>query len=154
MDILDNVIPYIAGEEEKVEREPLKILDASFVISAQCNRVPVTDGHTECVSIKLKNKAEPQQLIDAWNQYRSEIFELKLLNAPERPTVYYPEIGYPQPKLHRHLHKGMGVAIGGLRPCPLLDYKFTLCSNNVIRGAAGGAILCAELLLRKGLIFW
>lgn len=163
LDIVDNLIPYIAGETEKVETEPQKILGAikdgkvipaDFKISAQCTRVPITDGHTACVSIKLKSTASPEAIIAAWNDFSGDLQPLNLQLAPERPLYYFPQANYPQPKLHRHLEEGMSVAIGGLTKCPLLDYKFTLCSNNMVRGAAGGAILTAELLLRKGLIFW
>ncbi len=163
MDIMDNVIPYINGEEQKVEQEPLKILGsyregkidpADIVISAQCNRVPVADGHTECVSIKLKTKAAPGEIIEAWQSFASEAQQLELHLAPKKPIHYFHEPNFPQPKLHRNLDRGMSISIGRLRPCPLLDYKFALLSHNTIRGGAGGAILCAELMVRKGLIFW
>lgn len=163
MDILDNVIPYIRGEEEKLETEPLKIFgklsegkisNATMRITAQCNRVPVTDGHMECVSIKLKDKPSKFHLIDAWKQFSSEAQALTLPFAPEFPIHYFENEHFPQPKIHRNLDKGMAVSVGRLRDCPLLDYKFTLLSHNTIRGAAGGAILCAELLVRKGHVFW
>lgn len=163
MDIMDNVIPFISGEEQKIEQEPLKILGtfrggivepASIKISAQCNRVAVTDGHTECVSIKLKSKAARQDLINAWRDFKGDVHKMGLPLAPNLPTYYFQEDHFPQPKLHRNLEKGMAVAIGRLRECPLLDFKFTLLSHNTIRGAAGGAILCAELLLKSGRLFW
>lgn len=163
MDIVDNVIPFIAGEEDKLESEPLKILGkledskikpAAFRISAQCNRVAVSDGHTACVSVKLSKKATPEQMVEAWRGFTSLPQELTLPTAPERPIRYFDEERYPQPKLHRQLDKGMSVSIGRLRPCPLFDYKFALLSHNTIRGAAGGALLCGEMLVRKGLIFW
>ncbi|HEV8052471.1 MAG TPA: aspartate-semialdehyde dehydrogenase [Parachlamydiaceae bacterium] len=165
MDILDNVIPHIVGEEHKLETEPLKILgkldknndriiEPKIKISAQCNRVPVTDGHTECVSIKLKTKPSKHELIEAWRSFSGEVQRLELPSAPQFPIHYLDGDFLPQPKLQRNLDKGMAVSIGRLRDCPLLDYKFTLVSHNTIRGAAGGAILCAELLVRKGYIFW
>ena len=163
MDILGNIIPYIAEEEDKLESEPLKILgrldkdhiiESKMKISAQCNRVPVSDGHTECVSIKLKTKPSKDELIETWRTFSGEAQRLALPSAPEHPVHYFDSEYLPQPKLQRNLDKGMAVSIGRLRDCPLLDYKFTLVSHNTIRGGAGGAILCAELLVRKGYIFW
>lgn len=153
MDIMDNVIPFINGEEQKIESEPLKILgtyrdgrihNASFAISAQCNRVAVTDGHTACISVKLKQKVGKEEIIAAWTSFRGEAQKLRLPMAPAQPIHYFDEMNFPQPKLHRHIDKGMAVAVGRLRPCPLFDFKFTILSHNTIRGAAGGAILCAE----------
>jgi aspartate-semialdehyde dehydrogenase len=163
LDIQDNVIPFIQGEEEKVETELFKILGkfqagkidpCSFKISAQCNRVPVSDGHTACVSVKLKSKATAQDIIEAWDSFSAEIEPLKLPTAPDKPLYYFHENDYPQPKLHRLIDKGMAVSIGRLRKCPLFDFKFALLSHNTMRGAAGGAILNAEILLRQGHIFW
>jgi aspartate-semialdehyde dehydrogenase len=154
-DIIDNVIPYIASEEEKVESEPLKILGSfqktyiepyQMVISAQCNRVPVMDGHMGCVSVKLKEKASPADIIDAWTTFQGLPQTLKLPSAPSFPLLYMDGLNHPQPKLHRLSEKGMSVSIGRLRPCPVLDWKFTLLSHNTIRGAAGCAILNAELI--------
>jgi aspartate-semialdehyde dehydrogenase len=163
MEILDNVVPFINGEEDKVQEEPLKILgeckggqviNANFKVSAQCNRVAVTDGHTEAVSIKFRNKANREEVIEAWKNFSSQSKLLNLVSAPEKTIQYFDEPTYPQPKLHRNLGHGMTVSVGGLRPCPLLDYKFSLLSHNTIRGAAGGAVLIAELMFRKGYIFW
>lgn len=163
LDILDNVIPYINGEDDKVETEPQKILGqyrkgrielCPVKISAQCNRVPVQDGHLECVSVKLKQKATKEQIIEAWTTFTSEAQALVLPTAPERPIYYFEQANYPQPKLHRMLDKGMAVSIGRLRECPLFDFKFALLSHNTVRGAAGGAILNAEIMLKKGHIFW
>lgn len=163
MDIVDNIIPYINGEEHKLETEPLKILgrlhddhieQASFQISAQCNRVPVTDGHMESVSIKLKNKASKQDVIQAWREFKGDVYQMGLPLAPKHPVYYLDGDNYPQPKLHRNFERGMAVAIGRLRECPLFDFKFSLLSHNTIRGAAGGAILCGELLLKTGFIYW
>lgn len=162
-DILDNIIPYIDDEEEKLETEPLKILgkfdkdhisNAVIKISAQCNRVPVTDGHTQCVSIKFQTKPPKKDVIEAWRAFSGEAQKLVLASAPEFPIHYFDDEYLPQPKLQRNIDKGMAVSIGRLRDCSLLDYKFHLVSHNTIRGAAGGAILCAELLVRKGHVFW
>lgn len=156
LDIMDNVIPFIQGEEEKIETEPLKILGrlengaitpADIAISAQCNRVAVSDGHLACVSVKLKNLASPHDLIAAWTAFSGVPQELALPTAPQRPIHYSDHQAYPQPKLHRQADKGMAVTIGRLRPCSLFDYKFTLLSHNTIRGAAGAALLNAEMLL-------
>ncbi len=158
LSILDNVIPFISGEEKKVEIEPLKILgrykngsirNLDLKISAQCNRVSVFDGHTECVSVKLSRTISEQEIIREWNDFSGEPQELKLPSAPERPIHYLPEKDSPQPRLHRNVEKGMAVTIGRLRPCSLFDYKFVLLSHNTIRGAAGGAILNAELIVKK-----
>lgn len=154
LDILDNVIPFILGEEQKMETEPLKILKNDFKISAQCNRVPVTDGHLACVSVKLKNKGSKEELIKAWRTFKGEAQTLKLPSAPENPIYYFDELNLPQPKRQRDLDKGMAISIGRLQECPLFDYKFVLLSHNTLRGAAGGAILIAELMLRHGLIYW
>ncbi|MBT3261622.1 aspartate-semialdehyde dehydrogenase [bacterium] len=150
LDIIDNVLPYIKNEEEKMETEPYKILGTKdFKISATCNRVAVIDGHTECVAVKLKNKARKEDIIKAWQEFRGKPQELNLPTAPLKPIHYFSEDNFPQPKLHRNLDKGMAVSIGRLRPCPILDYKFTILSHNTIRGAAGGAILNAELFINK-----
>lgn len=152
LDILDNVVPFISGEEEKVETEPIKILGVPLKMSAHCNRVAVIDGHTECVSVKLRREATREEIIDAWRRYRSVPQYLGLPMAPEKPIRYFDEDRYPQPRLHRMLDKGMATSIGRLRPCALLDWKFVLLSHNTIRGAAGGAILNAELMVKRGLI--
>lgn len=163
LDVIDNLIPYISGEEEKMETEPLKILGQyngsrfipnSAKISAHCNRVPVTDGHTECISVKFKHKPSKKEIIHAWNTFTSEAQTMQLPLAPLRPVYYFDEKNYPQPKIHRNLDKGMAVSIGRLRDCPLFDYKFTLLSHNTIRGAAGGSLLNAEILVKKGYVHW
>jgi len=159
LDILGNVIPFIRNEEEKMEEETLKLLGkvngskidpASFAMSAQCNRVAVEDGHTESVSVRLKTKAKPQEIIAAWNAYRSEPQELQLPSAPERPVVYLEANDRPQPRFDVDMGAGMTTAVGRLRPCGVLDWKFTVLSHNTIRGAAGAAVLNAELLKAKG----
>ncbi len=160
-DILDNVIPFISGEEEKIETEPLKILGTlqekriepyAMRISAQCNRVAVMNGHLECVSVKLRNPATSAEIIRAWQTFSGEPQAFHLPTSPSSPILYLFDERHPQPKLHRHLNQGMSVSIGRLRKCPVLDWKFTLLSHNTIRGAAGCAILNAELLIRKGYI--
>jgi aspartate-semialdehyde dehydrogenase len=159
LDILGNVIPYIAKEEEKMEEETRKLLGqmngtkvvpATFAMSAQCNRVPVEDGHTESVSIRLKNKAKPEEMIAAWNSFRAEPQQLQLPSAPKNPVVYFGAPDRPQPRFDIDLGAGMTTAVGRLRPCGVLDWKFTVLSHNTIRGAAGAAVLNAELLKAKG----
>lgn len=159
MDILDNVIPFIGGEEDKMEAEPKKILGtitgkkieyAKFVVSAQCNRVSVIDGHTECVQVKLKKKTSKDEIINVWNNFSGEPQKLNLPSAPIKPIIYLDGEKYPQPRMHRNLGNGMSVAIGRLREDPLFDYKFVILSHNTIRGAAGGTILIAELMKAKG----
>jgi aspartate-semialdehyde dehydrogenase len=159
LDILGNVIPFIKNEEEKMEEETRKLLgqrngskinSADFAMSAQCNRVAVEDGHTESISIRLKKKATREEIIAAWNGYRSEPQELKLPSAPERPVVYLEANDRPQPRFDIDMGAGMTTAVGRLRPCGVLDWKFTVLSHNTIRGAAGAAVLNAELLKAKG----
>lgn len=158
-DILDNVIPFISGEEEKVQTEPLKILGSlkngkiqeyPIAISAQCNRVAVMDGHMACVSVKFTHSAKAEDIIDAWQSFKGDPQSLHLPMAPLQPILYLHDERHPQPKLHRHLDKGMVISIGRLRKCSLFDWKFTLLSHNTIRGAAGCAVLNAELMLKKG----
>jgi aspartate-semialdehyde dehydrogenase len=158
LDIMDNVIPLIKGEEEKMETEPLKILgklkndhieNATFKISAHCNRVAVNDGHTECVSLKFKRKPSKTEILEAWENFTSHAQKLELPTAPSKPIHYFHQDNFPQPKLHRQLDKGMALSVGRLRECPLFDFKFTILSHNTIRGAAGGALLNAELMLKQ-----
>src|SRR3979411_2829459 len=159
LDILGNVIPYIAKEEEKMEEETRKLLGqmngtkvvpATFAMSAQCNRVAVEDGHTESVSIRLKSNAKPEEIIAVWNGFRAEPQELQLPSAPKNPVVYLGAPDRPQPRFDIDLGAGMTTAVGRLRPCGVLDWKFTVLSHNTIRGAAGAAVLNAELLKAKG----
>lgn len=159
LDILENVVPFIGGEEAKMEAEPLKILgklengkinNTQFKISAQCNRVPVIDGHTECVQVKFKNIPSKDDILKAFNEFTSEVQRLKLPSAPAKPIYYFAEDKFPQPKIHRNLDKGMAVSVGRLREDNLFDYKFVVLSHNTVRGAAGGTILIAELLKEKG----
>jgi aspartate-semialdehyde dehydrogenase len=159
LDILGNVIPYIRNEEEKMEEETRKLLGevngssvipGDFAMSAQCNRVAVEDGHTESVSIRLRKKAKPEEIIAAWNGYTSEPQKLKLPSAPDKPIVYLEASDRPQPRFDVDMGAGMTTAVGRLRPCGVLDWKFTVLSHNTIRGAAGAAVLNAELLKAKG----
>lgn len=163
LDILDNVLPAVgAGDEDrKVETEPLKLLgqwkngafvDAPIRISAQTHRVNVRDGHLEAVSVKLNQKATREAVESAVREFRSPIDELGLPSAP-RPAIFVEDdIERPQPRLDRDRGNGMAVVVGPIQPCAVLDYKFRLCSHNTIRGAAGAAILNAELLYAKGLL--
>ena len=155
LDILGNVIPFIKNEEEKMEEETKKLLgklnrhsvvEASFPMTAHCNRVAVEDGHTESVSIKLKKKATPEEIIAAFEGFASEPYKLGCPLAPEKPVVYDAAPDRPQPRFDLDRGKGMTVSVGRLRPCGVLDYKFTVLSHNTIRGAAGAALLNAELL--------
>jgi len=159
LDILGNVIPYIAKEEEKMEEETLKLLGrvdgsriapAGFAMSAHCNRVAVEDGHTESVSIRLKGKALPEEIMAAWNDFRSAPQELQLPTAPAQPVRYLAMTDRPQPRLDVDSGQGMTASVGRLRACSVLDWKFTVLSHNTIRGAAGAALLNAELLKVKG----
>ena len=159
LDILGNVIPYIPKEEEKMEEETLKLLGqlhgsrivpAPFAMSVHCNRVAVEDGHTQSVSIKLKKKARSEEMIRAWEEFRSVPQELKLPSAPERPVRYSAAPDRPQPRFDVDAGNGMTATVGRLRPCSVLDWKFTVLSHNTIRGAAGAALLNAELLKVRG----
>jgi aspartate-semialdehyde dehydrogenase len=159
LDILGNVIPYISKEEEKLEAETKKLLgelrngsvtDAPFKISAQCNRVAVEDGHTESVSIKLKKTVKSEDLLAAWSNFRGRPQEMSLPTAPEQPVIYDCGADRPQPRLDVNRGRGMSAVVGRLRPCSLLDWKFTVLSHNTIRGAAGAALLNAELLKQDG----
>jgi aspartate-semialdehyde dehydrogenase len=161
-DILDNVIPYIGGEEEKIESEALKILgsweegrgfvDAPMVVSAHCNRVPTREGHLECASIELERAASPEEIIETWQSYTPEPQQLKLPTAPERALIYRTEIDRPQTLRDRDAGNGMTVTLGRLRECPILSYKFVMLGHNTIRGAAGGSLLNAELCVSKAII--
>jgi aspartate-semialdehyde dehydrogenase len=159
LDILGNVIPYIAKEEEKMEEETRKLLgrldgdhveQASFTMTAHCNRVAVEDGHTESVSVKLNRKAAPEEVIAAFNEFPPVPQELP--TAPAHPLVYDTAPDRPQPRFDVDRGNGMTVSVGRLRPCGVLDYKFTVLSHNTIRGAAGAALLNAELLKVQGLL--
>jgi aspartate-semialdehyde dehydrogenase len=161
LDMIDNVVPYIGGEEEKSEKEPLKIFGtieggvfknaALPKISAHCNRVPVTDGHTACVSLEFgAKKPSIDEIKKIWTAFKSLPQELKLPMAPERPIIIREEDNRPQPRKDRDADKAMAVVIGRLRPCNVFDIRFTALSHNTVRGAAGGGILNAEILKHKG----
>ncbi|MGZ5433358.1 MAG: aspartate-semialdehyde dehydrogenase [Thermoanaerobaculia bacterium] len=160
--ILDNVIPHIGGgEEEKIETEPRKILgawkndrfaEAPMTISAQVNRVPTIDGHLMTVSAKLRNSAEIREVREAFESFIGEPQELGLPTAPKRPIHFLDAVDRPQPRLDRDRERGMAVSVGRLRHCPILDIRFVVLVHNTIRGAAGAAILNAELLKAKGLL--
>ena len=162
-EILDNVIPYIGGEEEKSEKEPLKvwgkvegdvIVNATEpVISAQCIRVPASDGHLAAVSVKFENKPTIDEIKEAWASYVGEAQRLELPHAPEKFLTYFEEENRPQTGLDRDLYGGMGISIGRLREDSIFDYKFICLSHNTLRGAAGGAVLGAELLYKQGYLY-
>jgi len=158
LDIIDNVIPFIRNEEQKVETETLKILGkfknnkiemANIAISAHCNRVNVRDGHTECVSVKLSSNVTIDDLINAFERF-NPLKEYKLPMAPSKPIVIKKEEDRPQPRLDREIEKGMASVIGRIRRCNVLDYKYVVLGHNLIRGAAGAAILNAEYMYYKG----
>lgn len=159
LDIMGNVIPYISGEEEKVEQEAQKLLGtlsdgrvrpAAFAVSAHCNRVPVEDGHTESISVLLKVKASLSDLTEAWRKFRSVPQERRLPSAPEHPIVVREEADRPQARLDVETERGMATVIGRARVCPVLQFKYTALSHNTIRGAAGAALLNAELMKAEG----
>ncbi|MCB9362387.1 aspartate-semialdehyde dehydrogenase [Candidatus Woesearchaeota archaeon] len=158
-DLIDNTLPHIGGEEEKTEKEPLKIFGilkdgkvepAQIKISAHCNRVPVIDGHSACVSVRFEKRPTREQILEAWQDFRSYPQEHSLPFAPKQPIIYRDESDRPQPRLDRDADKGMAVTVGRLRECNVFDWRFTALSHNTVRGAAGGAILEAEVLYKKG----
>jgi aspartate-semialdehyde dehydrogenase len=161
-DILGNIIPHIGGgEEEKVEVETTKILGTilrdkvtyhPMKVSATTTRVPVQNGHTCSVSVGLEQKPPAEEVINAWRTFRGRPQELNLPSAPPEPVLYLNEVNRPQPLLDANRDGGMTVSVGRLRPCPLFDYKFVALGHNTIRGAAGAAILNAELMHKEGLL--
>ena len=158
--MIDNVIPYIGGEEEKSEQEPLRVwghIENGVIVKAdaplittQCIRVPVTDGHTAAVFVKFEKKPSREDILRAWAEFRGLPQELELPHAPAQFVTYFEEDDRPQAALDRGLYGGMGVSVGRLREDSFFDYKFVGLSHNTLRGAAGGAVLIAELLFRKG----
>lgn len=161
-EILDNVIPYIGGEEEKSENEPLKIwgkLEDGKIINAinpvittQCLRVPVLDGHIAAVFVKFKNKPTKEQILEAWRDFKAPELVRNLPSAPKEFLHYFEEENRPQPKLDRDFEHGMGITMGRLREDKVYDYKFIGLSHNTLRGAAGGGVLSAEYLTAAGYI--
>ena len=158
LDILGNVVPFIKNEEEKMQEEVgkllgrvrgdhIEMLDAK--VSAHCNRVPVEDGHTECVSVKFRKKATREEILAAWSEF-APLRGQHLPTAPEVPVEFDAAVDRPQPRLDRMRGHGMAATVGRLRECPLLDWKFVVLSHNTIRGAAGAALLNAEILARTG----
>ena len=160
--MVDNVIPYIGGEEEKSEKEPLKIwgeIKGDEIVSAnrpnftaQCLRVPVSDGHMGAVFVRFEEGKKPtkEEAIKVWREFSSKPQELKLPSAPEHFLYYYEEDNMPQTNLNRMNENGMAVSVGRLREDTQYDYKFVCLSHNTLRGAAGGAVLMAELLCAEG----
>lgn len=159
-EMVDNVIPFIGGEEEKSEKEPLKIwgkVENGEIVcadsprfTAQCIRVPVTDGHMAAVFVRFENKPTKQEILDIWKDFKGEAQQLSLPSAPKQFLTYFEEDNMPQTKLHRDLENGMAVTVGRLREDNQYDYKFVCLSHNTLRGAAGGAVLMAEQLCAQG----
>ncbi len=159
-EMIDNIIPHIGGEEEKSEKEPLKIWGkvgetgvenlTSLTISAQCLRVPCSDGHMAATFIRFKKKPTREQILKAWKEYRSLPQELELPSAPKQFITYFEDENHPQTGVDRMTENGMGICAGRLREDPIYDYKFVGLSHNTLRGAAGGAVEVAELLFRLG----
>jgi aspartate-semialdehyde dehydrogenase len=160
LDALDNVVPFISTEEEKLAEEARKFLGvyngefqlAPFRVSASCNRVAVRDGHTEAVSVLLQNKATPDEAIEALESYRGRPQELQLPSAPPQPVVVRREQNRPQPFLDRDTNGGMSSVVGRVRPCEIFDLRYTVLGHNTLRGAAGASVLNAELLKAEGLL--
>ena len=159
LDILGNVVPFIGGEEEKVERETRKLLGklveghvrmGDFAVSAHCNRVMVEDGHTETISVAFKSNATPADIVQAWRDYRSLPQERDLPSAPKHPIIVREEKDRPQPKFDLLPERGMATVVGRLRACAVLQFKYVALSHNTIRGAAGAALLNAELMKSEG----
>ncbi|GIV62262.1 MAG: aspartate-semialdehyde dehydrogenase [Rhodothermaceae bacterium] len=159
LDILGNVVPFIKGEEEKIASEPKKLLGTlkegrvepfPVTISAQCTRVPVLEGHLECVSVRLKRKADVADVREAFLSFESPLAGLDLPSAPARLLEVFDDPAFPQPRRHAELGRGMTVSVGRIRPCEVMDVKFVALVHNTLRGAAGGAVLNAELLVRQG----
>jgi aspartate-semialdehyde dehydrogenase len=160
-DAIDNVIPYIGGEEPKVETEPQKMLGtlhdgavepAPFALSAHCNRVPVLEGHLECLSLAFARRPAQEELVEVLRKFRALPQELNLPSAPREPIVVRDEPDRPQTRRDRDTGAGMSTVVGRIRPCPILEYKLVCLSHNTIRGAAGGSLLNAELMYAQGML--
>ena len=168
MDIMDNVVPYIGSEEEKIEWETSKILGGvtsdekgfdlhaqhPITISASCNRVPVIDGHTSCVSVKFRRSPPPtpEEIVEAFRSFRCEAKELNVPSAPKRAIVVLDQVDRPQPRLDRDLENGACVCVGRVRKCPVLDVKFVTLVDNVRLGAATSSVMNAEIAVERGYI--
>jgi aspartate-semialdehyde dehydrogenase len=161
MDIMGNVVPFIGGEEEKMQQETQKIMGdfagdhiapLAAKVSAHCNRVPVVDGHTVCVSVEFSSQPTEAELRHAFETYRSVPQERGLCSAPKHPVQYMHEADRPQPRKDAERERGMAAFIGRLRPCPVFDWKFVALGHNTVRGAAGAAVLNAELMHSEGLL--
>lgn len=161
-DILDNIIPFIGGEEDKLESETQKMLgswsestgftNSPVVVSAHCNRVATREGHLECVSVEFGREVAREEILEVWENFTGEPQLLGLPSAPAKALIYRPEADRPQTLLDRAAGHGMTTTLGRLRACPILHYKFVLLGHNTIRGAAGGSVLNAELCVQKGYI--
>ena len=159
-EMIDNVIPYIGGEEEKSEKEPLKLwgkIEGDEIVpatspkfTAQCLRVPVSNGHMGAVFVRFENKPSKEEILEIWKNFKGEAQNLELPSAPKQFLNYFEEDNMPQTKLNRDLEGGMAISIGRLREDTQYDYKFVCLSHNTLRGAAGGAVLMAELLCKQG----
>jgi aspartate-semialdehyde dehydrogenase len=161
LDMIDNVVPYIPTEEEKLAEETRKVLGrwdgdafrpAEIAVSAQCNRVAVRDGHTECVGVRLRTPAPPEDVVAAFETFRGRPQELGLPSAPPQPVIVRRETNRPQPLLDRDTARGMASVVGRVRPCVVMGTKFVVLGHNTVRGAAGASILNAELLKAEGLL--
>lgn len=152
LDLLGNVLPYIVGEEEKIEAETRRILEAPITVSAHANRVPVVDGHTESVSVGFSRRVTPDEVVAALRSFRAPDEVAALPSAPPTPLCVHDAPDRPQPRLDVMLGAGMQVSVGRVRRCPLLDVRFTVLGHNTIRGAAGAAIFNAELLAARGFV--
>lgn len=161
LDIMDNIVPHIPGEDEKLENEPRKLLGrmaggalalADLVISAEATRVPVRDGHLAVVSVRLEEQATPEEAVDALCSWQPPTIAAELPSSPARPLVYHDEPDRPQPRLDRDSEAGLAWTVGNVRRCPVLDLRYMALTHNTLRGAASGSILNAELLVAQGII--
>jgi aspartate-semialdehyde dehydrogenase len=159
LDILGNIVPYISGEEEKIERESQKLLgtlegdrivDAPILVSAQCNRVPVRDGHSECVTVQFEGQPNVQEIVAALASFRAPAEVASLPSSPIQPILVRSEADRPQPIRDVAAGNGMSIVVGRVRTCPVFDCRFVVLGHNTLRGAAGGSIHNAELLVAEG----
>jgi aspartate-semialdehyde dehydrogenase len=150
LDVVDNVVPYIGGEEEKLESEIGKMLGAPILVSAHCHRVATIDGHLEAVSVELERDATPEQAVAAFASFRGDVADRGLPSSPERPIVVRSEVDRPQPRLDRDTGGGMSAVVGRVRRCPVFSLRFEVLSHNTVRGAAGATLMNAELFASLG----